>query len=688
MNRIKKRVLPFLTLLATVERAHAQEPIDIRSDFTDGAVGWEVVDDSDSASEWVAADGGYRQNNFVGNFGPALQGGYHLGTYSFLQPTLGLSNYRFSVSITPLAASGEEVGVLFYYQDSDNYYRFSTSFSDGFSRLEKKVVGEFATLAQNARGYPAGTSLAVAVDVADGVMQVSVNGEKLFSAYDAELSRGGVAIYARDAAVFDDVVLAPATGEPTIVIAKPTDFSVLPTSTFTAAATVLNKPAAGSVRFALDGDAALCMPSAERNPGEFTATCTGPAAGPHTLTADLLDEGEVIDTHRLGALATEGNIYVTIGDSIYWGDGDLYTADSTSRDGWRRALHGFHTNLMDHLNARAPVINIVFNESVRGDQTRDVLNQRIESYLERHPDANYAIVGLGTNDARGRPIPSGLHCPTSVLDGKFKGFLKSIVEILNEAGITPIVVQVPPRFGAAVETPPFADPLGEPVNATTINEYNQVIRGEDTHPLTGYIVGPDLFQYYLGGGSNRFHLFYDNLHPGALGQQILAAQLRNVITGETELPFVVDDICVRTVAGGACATPTPYKQELLEAGDRPYVDRDYVITGDVPPELSEGRWIKTADADLVRSNSDYLSFTVHTSATVFVALDSAATAPPWIAANGFTDSELLVETSHPAVPGMTLYARDVPSGTVTLGGAAAEMTGASANYAVIVVENR
>jgi hypothetical protein len=37
---------------------------------------------------------------------------------------------------------------------------------------------------------------------------------------------------------------------------------------------------------------------------------------------------------------------------------------------------------------------------------------------------------------------------------------------------------------------------------------------------------------------------------------------------------------------------------------------------------------------------------------------------------------------------MTLYARDVPSGTVTLGGAAAEMTGASANYAVIVVENR
>jgi hypothetical protein len=239
-----------------------------------------------------------------------------------------------------------------------------------------------------------------------------------------------------------------------------------------------------------------------------------------------------------------------------------------------------------------------------------------------------------------------------------------------------------------VETPPFADPLGEPVNATTINEYNQVIRGEDTHPLTGYIVGPDLFQYYLGGGSNRFHLFYDNLHPGALGQQILAAQLRNVITGETELPFVVDDICVRTVAGGACATPTPYKQELLEAGDRPYVDRDYVITGDVPPELSEGRWIKTADADLVRSNSDYLSFTVHTSATVFVALDRDATAPSWVAARGFTDTELLLETSHPAVPSMKLYARDVPGGTVTLGGAAAGTTGAGANYAVIVVENR
>ena len=73
--------------------------------------------------------------------------------------------------------------------------------------------------------------------------------------------------------------------------------------------------------------------------------------------------------------------------------------------------------------------------------------------------------------------------------------------------------------------------------------------------MTGCILGPDTFDYYLGGGKNRFTLFNDNLHPGALGHAVLAKQIQNIITGETGLPFVLDDICVKDTAGGACRRP-------------------------------------------------------------------------------------------------------------------------------------
>ena len=46
------------------------------------------MDNSGLASDWRVAGGEYRQNNFVGNFGAALQQGYHLGTYAFLQRAL------------------------------------------------------------------------------------------------------------------------------------------------------------------------------------------------------------------------------------------------------------------------------------------------------------------------------------------------------------------------------------------------------------------------------------------------------------------------------------------------------------------------------------------------------------------------------------------------------------------------
>ena len=121
---------------------------------------------------------------------------------------------------------------MFYYINNDNYYRVSFSYSDGFSRLVKKVGGTFTTLAQNARGFPPGTRLNIACEVNNGVIQITVNGEKLFSAYDTSLSSGTVALYCRDSCTFDDVdITSPGTGA-SISISSPADYSVFSNATF------------------------------------------------------------------------------------------------------------------------------------------------------------------------------------------------------------------------------------------------------------------------------------------------------------------------------------------------------------------------------------------------------------------------------------------------------------------------
>ena len=673
--------------------ASAADGLDISDNFNDGnANGWTPVNDSGYSPKWRVVKGQYRQRNFTGYLGTALEEGYHLGTYAYLSAWGGASNYRFSVKATPLAQSGLEIGVMFHYQNSDNYYRVSFSYADGTSRLESKVKGLFTTLAQNARGYPIGTPLNIVCEVNDGLIQVFVNGEKLFSAYDTSLSSGTVALYCRDVCAFDDVTIVPARSEASISIASPTDYSVFPTSTFDVSAVVSNKPADGTVLFELDGNSNACTAATEVWPGLFEAQCTDSSVGFHALIAELNIPGRTIDSDVHNFIATGGNYIISIGDSVSWGMKDFYDGDGTTQDGSVIMLQGFQSNLVDALNESpfAPETNIVFKEAVPGDNSALVLNKRLATILERHPNANLAILFVGINDAGGTtPTASGegRDCSGSTCTSTFKGYIKATIDSLHSAGITPIVVPVPPRFGDNAVSAPYPDPLAEPVNDETIPAYNRIIKGQDANPLTGYILGPDTFDYFLGGGKNRYTLFYDNLHPGALGHEVLAALIRNRMTGETDLPLVLDDICVNDASGGTCTVPTLYKQDLIASGDAIYIDAlGYKLAGVVPAALRGGRWIRTANADRYQSNSDYLSFAISQGARVYVAYDAGATIlPAWLQpAGGFVDTGMQIQTTNATAPVYKLYRQNFPAGNVTLGGADATDTGAAVNYVVIV----
>jgi hypothetical protein len=123
----------------------------------------------------------------------------------------------------------------------------------------------------------------------------------------------------------------------------------------------------------------------------------------------------------------------------------------------------------------------------------------------------------------------------------------------------------------------------------------------------------------------------------------------------------------------------------METGDGYYTDASFQLTS-IPTALANGRWFMTQNADRTRTNSDYLSYSLPGTSTVYVAWpDAATTRPSWL--SSYSDSGLNLSTSNGAAPTMSLWRRNNVSGTVVMGGAQSAITGAPANYVVITVTN-
>jgi len=654
-------------------------------DFTSGlSADWQAVNDSGNISNWNVMTGEYRQDNFVGFNGSAMQGGYHRGTYTYLTTGAGLTDYQFSVKATPLADSGQDIGVMVRLDTNNySYSRLSFSTANGFGRLETNSGSVFSTLAKNARGYQQGSVLNITMEVQGPIIIARVNGEKLFGAYDASLTGGTVALYCRDICAFDDVNIQNNDVAPTIVIAEPSAYSIAPGATFNVSAVVLNKPVGAIVDFQLAGFAGACTAASDTGtPGLFSATCTAPSQGIYQLTANLNDQSGLLDTDTNLGIGV-GDNYAVVGDSLVVGLDDNTRNDGVAQNGWVVSSQGYEAILTDYLNVIQPQPSIVYNAGTPGDNSTNILNDRITSVIERYADANNVIINVGVNDASGTLFtPSGMGCSGTGCNGTYKGNIQSLIDQIVAAGKTPIVTLVAPRFGDAFQVP-YADPANHTKNLLIRDEYNFVITNELTN---NHQIGADLYGYFLGS-ENRFYLYATNLHPNALGYNVIAHLMNNAITGGITLPFVAGGLCVRLIQAGVCESPLTYKENLLELDNSYYVDQLFTLTNSIPSVLADGRWIMTRDQDLDASNTDYLSFNVPEAATLYVAYDDAATSvPAWLSFN-YVQTALLLNTDNPSAPVMRLYRKDNVIGSVALGGAEATVNGAAANYIVILVKN-
>jgi lysophospholipase L1-like esterase len=620
-----------LLLLAGFSADNACPAILFQDSFSDGNTNsWTVRDDSGKPSNWQVVNGVYQQDNDVGGRS-SYKGTYHLGTYAYLSAGLPWTDYRFRVALRPRPDVKTDIGVMFRYQNNDNYYRLSFNSAHGFTRLERKFRGSFSTLAVNAKGYDGNELLTIVIEAKGNLILVYLNDVPLFRVSDARLTSGTVALYCQDKTLFDDIVVTDNGTAPSIVLSEPLSVSVTTTD------------AVETLGF---------------NP----------------------------------AIGVPEDYFITIGDSITLGVDDNYSADNRSLNKRVLALQGYQANLVDLLTAKfVYLINrmrasprrslvdlltarfssiVIFNEGIGGDKSFDTLTYRLNSILERHRGSNKALILLGTNDSHGTmPIPSGLGCVGTGCDGTFKQNVQALVDRLIAAGKTRLMVaKVPPAFGSRSDSRPFADPLSTSRNQL-IQQYNAVIASELTHIEQG----PDFFSFFLSPAVNRFSLFADNLHPNALGTAIMARLWYNALTGARTQPFVLDDLA-----------PTKFKQNLLEVGDVYRTDRPYILTS-VPTVLKRGIWVMAPEADAVNTSDQYLSFTINHRASVYVAYDSRATAlPHWL--RSFTDTGLTVGVSEPETPLLRLYRLDNLTGPITLGGnQAAGASGALTNYIAVVV---
>lgn len=130
-------------------------------------------------------------------------------------------------------------------------------------------------------------------------------------------------------------------------------------------------------------------------------------------------------------------------------------------------------------------------------------------------------------------------------------------------------------------------------------------------------------------------------------------------------------------------SPSSYGVANVTTGDPYYVDAAFSVLS-VPAEYRGATWILTANADVNRTTTPRLRFTVDRDVVVFVGYDrNASSGPDWLT-QGFVptgDGPMTTDAASPFV----MWGRDFPAGEIDLGGNAAPgAAGAGSNYVVLI----
>lgn len=177
----------------------AEEPVANPVEFIDTfnnnkLTGWSHVDQQGTtgASRWAASNrvvrqtrgiyGGATTRSAIGKPGTVLVSG---------DPAWANIDY----SVTASTPDNDGIGVVFHYQDENNYERFSMDSQRHYRRLVKKVDGRFTNLAETDAGYRPGTRYRIRVLSVGSSISIYLNGSLVLQAVDDPPATGKVGLY-------------------------------------------------------------------------------------------------------------------------------------------------------------------------------------------------------------------------------------------------------------------------------------------------------------------------------------------------------------------------------------------------------------------------------------------------------------------------------------------------------------
>ncbi len=186
----------------------APSPFELHEDFDDGRFqGWKIIDEGDDYghSSWCVDHGALAQTSKV--FGGDAGALDMPGTYALFENGDSWTDYTFSLTIK--SEGDDAIGVMFRYQDNDNYYRLSWDRQRRSRRLVKKHAASYTLLAEDNASYITGRTYQLNILACGPIIQVFIDANLIFQVCDNSINSGSIALYswANAASFFDNIVV-------------------------------------------------------------------------------------------------------------------------------------------------------------------------------------------------------------------------------------------------------------------------------------------------------------------------------------------------------------------------------------------------------------------------------------------------------------------------------------------------
>lgn len=496
--------------------------------FANGAGGWSFVDNtaSPSTAKWSVSASEVMQQT-VRNFAQTSDG-FQLGTYAVWNSVTfngqaGHGDMDLRVRVRALRSGKLEtgvVGVMFGYQDDNNYYRLSLATHKGYRKLEKRVNGVFTQLAGSSAAFEPNEWNNVRIVFMNGMINVYIDGEFALTAVDTTFSGGKIGLWnswTDNRTEYDNLFVLSAPGNRSIVgLTAPVELAVQSGLAVTMMPKRVGALTISGYELVVDEGTGLEL---KRNvgltPSNQDVTFTFSSAGTHSFAVyGRNSQGQRVGTPettaKIRGIGVGGLKLVTLGDSITTGMFDTIIEDDVSVDG-RNASGGYQPILNDKLSQLYSVPVSVIDDSNPGDKATDGIS-KINSILARNGNATALLLMYGANDSSGSLSTDPL---------TFKSQIKQIVDaVIADGKIGKIFIgRTAPRLGR----------VGQSNNIKAYNQRIAQLVNEYAATQPGKVfLGPDFYSYF---STHQTEYDADGIHFNGVGYQSMGELWYQVLQG-------------------------------------------------------------------------------------------------------------------------------------------------------------